>query len=99
MRPFLLVQDLFYIRRVIFPVVNLGGCKIKWIERFNAASIEANFVWIAASLVMRVYPAYTAKVMFRHMGVELVKRQLVRTFQNTKIFQPCAGHKGGFSSA
>jgi drug/metabolite transporter (DMT)-like permease len=64
-----------FVRRVIDAVEDAHGAEFEGIDAIEARHVKAELVGIGAPLVMRVYPANRAKVVFGHARVELVQPQ------------------------
>ena len=59
-----------------------NGLHIAWVDPVYGPQIDAVFIRVGTALVVRVNPAGLAEVMFRRVGVPLIKRQVVRSLND-----------------
>lgn len=65
--------------RVAHTIVNNDFCKIKRTDIFQTCYIDAKFIGVRSSFMVRVYSACFAEIMLSHMRVKRIKRQVFCT--------------------
>ena len=70
---------------IIRPVIDIHFSKQVGVDIFQAPKIYPVLVWIRPPFVVCIDAAYRAEIVFRLHGVELIKTQLVLSFNNFKI--------------
>ena len=70
---------------IICPVIDFHFDNQVGVDVFQAPKIYPVLVWIRAPFVVCVDAAYRAEIVLRLFGVELIKTQLVLSFNNCKI--------------
>ena len=66
--------------------------KCKGVDTVDTGDIESELGRIGALLMMRVYPAGSAKVVACRVGVPLIQRQLIRAVGDGEVSERHAGH-------
>jgi len=72
------------------------GPQVKRIDTLETCHVEAILPGLRAPLVMRVDAAHRAEIVLRRSCVELVKRELVRSLQDS---QAVNGNRGGYRTS
>lgn len=78
---------------MVHAVIDMRRRKVERVYPVNAPSVEPEFVWVAAPLVVGVNPAGLTEIVFRGLGVELIDRQIFSTLGNSKLVQSRAGNE------
>lgn len=81
---------------MVYPVHNFRAFKVIGIDPFNTGDVETVLIRITAALVMGVYPAGFAKVVFGGVCAPLVERKIVTSLDD---FQTGEGGSANIGTA